>query len=152
MKEKKRSNAWKAVHREKSCVKANQVQPYRLRQSVEDSLSEGILSYVEYAPRLLMELSSSQFKLPKLNFIIFCLFALFVLLSFLQLFRYTFSCLAKHSISLIISKYDQTHSETITAHSAMRYTCLVRNEGHIPRSGSATFIYGRNIIGEAGRA
>ena len=51
------STAWRAVHREY----ANQVQPSRLIWSVGNSLSEGILSYVEYAPRLLMVLPSRQF-------------------------------------------------------------------------------------------
>ena len=55
------STAWRAVHREKLCVKANQVQPSRLVGDGGSSLSEGILSFVEYAPRLLIVLPSRQF-------------------------------------------------------------------------------------------
>ena len=54
------STAWRAVHRERLCVKANQVQPSRLLR-IASIISEGILSFVEYAPRLLIVLPSRQF-------------------------------------------------------------------------------------------
>ena len=53
--------AWRAVHRNRTCVKANHVQPSRLIGDGGSSLSEGILSFVEYAPRLLIVLPSRQF-------------------------------------------------------------------------------------------
>ena len=49
----------------KVVCKANQVQPFRLVGGGGGSLSEGILSFVEYAPRLLIVLPSRQFLLPK---------------------------------------------------------------------------------------
>ncbi len=54
--------AWRAVHLERLCVKANQVQPSRLVE-MAIVLSEGILSFVEYAPRLLIVLPSRQFRI-----------------------------------------------------------------------------------------
>ena len=51
-----KGSTWRKVMREK----ANQVQPSRLIKIVV-LLSEGILSFVEYAPRLLIVLPSRQF-------------------------------------------------------------------------------------------
>ncbi len=53
--------AWRAVHRELSCVKSQSCTAFQACEDGDSLLSEGILSFVEYEPRLLIVLPSRQF-------------------------------------------------------------------------------------------
>ena len=57
----KPSTAWKAVHSEKVMCKSQSGTAFQAVRNNYYFLSEGILSFVEYAPRLLMVLPSWQF-------------------------------------------------------------------------------------------
>ena len=55
------STAWRAVHRERSCIRVNQVQPSRLIRRAIVFYPRASSPFVEYAPRLLTVLPSRQF-------------------------------------------------------------------------------------------